>query len=865
MIPTDLCTNHLTDPLAIAPAAPRLSWRLASGNSTAWQIQVARDPDFSQVVCDSGVVEGAEQATRYAGPPLTAGQRCWWRVRVRQDDQIGDWSESAQFAGGLDQWQAQWIYRSFDRIEVAPAFRREFAVPEDLREACLYVTARGLVHVTCNGQATSDECFAPGWTDYRQRIYYRCHDITDLLHAGTDNCLGALLGDGWYRGHLGPDGHCCHYGLTRELLLQLVMTDASGNQHLVVSDDQWRAAPSHILSNDLYHGESHDVQAARDGWDRIGFGASNWEVPMIGTLDDTPVLQPHPAPPVRPIEIIAPQDIWQAQRGRWIVDLGQNIAGRVRLTLRNVPAATVIRLRHGELVNPDRTLYVENLRTARAEDSFISRGDDVVVFEPLFTFHGFRYVEITGLGTKPDLADIAGVVLATAQDHIGNFSCDHPLINQLVSNIRWTWIDNTLEIPTDCPQRDERLGWTGDIAAFVPSATMLDDCHAFLAKWLQDLRDTQNERGCVGNVAPHPCRMIFEWPFEHADAGWGDAITVVPWELYQASGDIRVLEDNFPAMLKWVAYLEQDSNDQGIRRYVDGKHCVCGDWLNVDAPCSKDLLMTAWYARSVDRTRLTATSLGDHTAAQHLANLFDHITTGFRTVFMDDQGQLTGPDQDNCSQTAQATALAFGLVSGSDAELVFDRLVDDIEQRGRRLSVGFLGISYLLNVLSDHGRHDLAETIITNEDFPGPLFSVINGATTVWERWDGWTPTGGPHAPGMNSYNHYAYGSVYHWLVSRVAGIRLLEPGGTRIGLSPQFGSRLHRIQAHWTGPQGTCRIAWAIDGNQAEMDIEVPANSVAQLALPDHSDWTISSEPALLGPGIHHGRAQRKPSANTS
>ncbi|MCC5850978.1 MAG: family 78 glycoside hydrolase catalytic domain [Verrucomicrobia bacterium] len=714
----------------------------------------------------------------------------------------------------------------------APLLRRAFSLPDRPQRATLHLSALGLVQATLNGQAVSEDIFLPGWTDYRKKVRWISLDVTHLLQAGP-NVLGAVLGDGWYCGHV-ANGDRQVYGDRPRLLIALEWTHVDGTQDLLFSDESWTCRPGPILANDLLMGESCDARKAPQGWDLPGADASpDWTsvethhpagmklIPWIGTT-------------VRRQEHLAP--VAQStcpKTGATLYDLGQNIAGRVRIRVQG-PAGATLRLRHAEMLTPDGSMYLENLRGARAEDHYTLRGGEPETWEPAFTFHGFRHVEVYWLPDAPagKVLDLEGIVLHSDIPRTGDFTCSHPLLNQLYQNTLWGQKGNFLEVPTDCPQRDERLGWTGDAQAFVRTAALNMDVADFFRKWLADMRDAQYPDGAIPAVIPNTESFGVT-----GDAGpaWADAALICPWELYRAYGDPAFLEDHLDCMTRYMQYLAAHKVKDGVRGHPDVTPWGgFGDWLALDGSgkteggTPKEYIGTAFYARNAWILARTHEHLGLPEAALTWQTLFSDTRKHFQKAFLRSEGFPIPP-----TQTACVLALHFDLLEPEQRRATGKQLVELIHDNNDRIGTGFVGTPYILHVLEAIGETQLAYTLLEQEAFPSWLFPVKNGATTIWERWDGWTPESGFQDKHMNSFNHYAYGAVCDWMIGSVAGIEPCKPGYAAIRFKPRPGGSLQHASASLQTPQGKAAIAWRIENQRLILDLTWPENVPAELDLP--------------------------------
>ncbi|MFJ2766971.1 alpha-L-rhamnosidase [Streptomyces sp. NPDC087300] len=676
--------------------------------------------------------------------------------------------------------------------------------------ARLYATALGLYEAHLNGERVGDDRLAPGWTDYRKRVQYRTYDVTDLVTSGT-NALGVTLAAGWYAGNIGWFGPH-QYGERPAFLGQLEITYTDGTTERVLSGPGWRAATGPVLGADLMSGEEYDARRETAGWTEAGFDDSGW-VPAAAVEKVSATLVAAVDGATRVERTLAARKMTEPKPGVFVYDLGQNMVGAVRLTVSG-KAGTTVRLRHAEVLNPDGTLYTANLRTARATDTYTLKGGGKETYEPRFTFHGFRYVEVTGYPGRPPLDAVAGRVVHTAAPFTMDFETDVPMLNQLHSNITWGQRGNFVSVPTDTPARDERLGWTGDINVFAPTAAYTMESARFLTKWLDDLRDAQSADGAFTDVAPYLDAV------GKGVAGWGDAGVTVPWALYQAYGDTRVLEQAWDSMRKWLAYLEKHSS--GFLRPAEGY----GDWLNIQDETPKDVIGTAYFAHSADLVARSAEALGKDPGPYR--TLFTSVRDAFRAAYVTSGGRVKGD-----TQTAYVLALSMDLLADADRGPAADRLVDLIRSKDWHLSTGFLGTPRLLPVLTDTGHTDVAHRLLARRTFPGWGYQIDRGATTMWERWDSIRPDGSFQDAGMNSFNHYAYGSVGEWMYANIAGIAPAAPGFRKVRVRPRPGGGVTRAEARFDSVRGPISTRWRTGDDGFRLTLTLPAHTTAEVWIP--------------------------------
>ena len=696
-------------------------------------------------------------------------------------------------------------------ITIGPGryLRKNFAAAKPIIRARLYATALGVYEASINGRRVSDDLLAPGWIDYTKRVMVQTYDVTRLI-VGKENSIGVVLADGWYAGRLGWMG-AAQYGTRPVFNAQLEITYADGTMDVIATDDSWKAGPGEIIGSDEQWGEINDAQKAVEDWNQPAFNNSAWKNAVVE--EHAVALVPQLGPPVRALMELAPQKITR-HGDAWIVDFGQNVVGHVRLMARG-SAGTTITVRHAETINSDGSLYTENLRTALATDKFTLNGAGRETLEPHFTFHGFRYVEITGYPGKLNADDLRAVVVSSETPPTGTFECSNPDLNRLYQNIVWSQRDNFLSVPTDCPQRDERMGWMGDAQVFAPTAARNADVAAFFAKWMVDVNDGQSSNGAYADVSPRVARPQPAMPV------WGDAGVIIPWVMFTAYGDKSFLADNYPFMARWVEFNVRGSQNLILNGGV-------GDHL---APIRTptEVVDTAYFAHSAHLVAKAATVLGKTDDAAKYDKLFHNIADAFNQAFVSTNGVIQGD-----TQTGYILALQFDLLPENLRATAAQRLAENVEQHGH-LTTGFVGVGLICPVLTEIGRSDLAWDLVLTNTYPSWLFSVKNGATTIWERWDGWTPEHGFQDSAMNSFNHYSLGSLGAWLYSGAAGIQPDDsnPGYKHFYLEPQFTPRLSHVEATFDSPYGVIASGWRPEKDQLLYNVTIPPNSSATLILP--------------------------------
>jgi alpha-L-rhamnosidase len=719
-----------------------------------------------------------------------------------------------------------------------PLFRKGFEVKGPIRRATLYASALGIYRFHINNMPVGDDYFTPDWTDYHKRVYYNTYDVTRLIKENK-NAVGGVLAAGWYSGQVCWCGQNI-WGNRPRLFAQLEIELADGTIQTVATDDTWQTAFGPYVEGEILAGETYDATKEIPDWasapaavgDRVR--AADWK-PVAVTDSISAKFQAFPGVAVQQTGSLSPQKIAEPKPGVFVFDLGQNFAGVARLKARG-PAGTKIVLRFAEMLNPDGTIYTTNLRSARCIDAYVMKGQGEEVWQPRFTFHGFRYVEVTGYPGRPTEDAITGIVLNSAVPLEGSFECSSPMVNQLYKNIVWTQRANFISVPTDCPQRDERLGWTGDAETFVRAATYNADVAAFFTKWLVDLEDAQNPDGAFPDVAP-------KIPIVGSGcAAWADAGTICPWTIYQVYNDKRLLEKHYGAMVRWVEYCRKNSKD--LLRPAAGY----GDWLSINANTPTDVLATAFFAQSAKLTAKAAHVLGKEEDARKYDELYRQIKEAFNKAYVAPDGRIKGN-----TQTCYVLALWFNLLPKEKQASATRYLLDDIKSRGTRLSTGFVGTSVLMPTLSYTGNTSTAYKLLLNDTFPSWGYSIKHGATSIWERWDGWTVEHGFQDPGMNSFAHYSFGAVARWMFQTVAGIDMEEPGFQRLLIHPQPAEGLTWVKAAYGSIHGRIATEWKIVDGQLTVTVSIPANTSATVVLPvaDPATVTESGLPIEQAEGV--------------
>ena len=708
-----------------------------------------------------------------------------------------------------------------------PYLRRDFTLSKPIAKARVYATALGLYELHLNGRRVGDHIFAPDWTDYSKRARYQVYDVTSMVKQGA-NTLAGLVGNGWYSGHIGNGGYQA-WGTVPALFAQLEVTYADGTTETIVTDASWKMHVSPIIASDFMLGERYNAQMEIAGWDRPGLDVGNW-VAATERSESPRSLDGQVDQPVRETGEIHPKAMTEPKPGHWTFDLGQNMVGFVRLKV-SAPAGTMITLHHAEMLNPDGSVYTTNLRGAPSVDTYTCKGKGVEIWQPRFTYHGFRYVELTGLPDAPADDAVTGIVVGTDMPRNDQFKCSNADINQLQSNIQWGMRGNYLAVPTDCPQRDERMGWMGDAEVFVHTAAYNGDIAAFFTKWLIDVDDAQRPDGEFTDVSPSPSGR---GSGNGGVPAWADAGVICPWTIYLMYGDKRILEQHLPAMTRWVDWCQAHSTDL-IRDHDRGPDY--GDWLSQGEDTPKDLIGTAFFAYSTSLVAKAYAATGDTAGAAKYQQLFDQIKAAFDQRYVSADGHIQGG-----TQCAYCMALRFNLLPDEMRPQAAQYLEDDVKAHDNHLTTGFIGVSYLLPALCSGDKIDTAYSVFLQDTFPSWLFSVKHGATTIWERWDGWTPEKGFQDPIMNSFNHYSLGSCGEWMFNTVAGIGVDadQPGFKHIIIRPRPGDDMTQAEGTFDSIHGKISTNWILRNGEFLLHVVIPIDTTATIYLPAASASSV-------------------------
>lgn len=904
--------EHRSNPVGFDDPNPRLSWQLSSSEAgimqEAFQVLIASKPGLliagEADLCDSGRIETDQSYVHYAGKPLPSSTSIYWKVRTWSGGKASPWSEVQHATSAIIEGEPTAPYISFRddtafhskraQLHLPPAryYRTTFKPDRKIVRAIAHASALGIYELHLNGEKVGDTFFAPGWTNYRKRAYYNTYDLLPYLKDGK-NAIGAVVADGWYAGYVGYGklvGYGPHrtgrniYGKTPSVMVQVHLTYDDGSTETIATNPSWKTSTGPEFEADFLMGESYDARKAMPGWSTAGFDDSAWQPAILAEDNGSviqpfsdkfiknqkrefgfvrpPVLQAYPAQPVRIVKELPAKSVTEQKPGVYIFDLGQNIAGNVRLRVKG-KSGQKITLRYGEMLHPDGRLMTENLRRARATDTYICRGDPGgETWTPRFTFHGFQFVELTGLSDKPNLEAITGLVLQSDTPMSSSFECSDEVVNRIYKNAVWTQRGNWIDLPTDCPQRDERMGWTGDAQIYAASAAIHADVGAFFRKWLRELEDSITAEGYYPSYAPYP--------FGHGGAihatAWSDAGIIVPHAIWMATGDPQFFTNHWAAMTRFME--ARKAQDPGLRGTKFG--APWGDWLNLEDPTPHEFIELAYFTLS---SRLMAEMAAEQGLDDETAKYRDWVDTmrkNFRELYLQADGTIR-PE----SQSAYVLALDCGLIDEPQArQKAGTRLAALIREKAgpknTGMTTGFLGTKPLLPMLTDTGHLDLAVATLQSRRYPSWGYEVKNGATTIWERWNSYTEEygfGGPNGKmnaAMNSFSHYAFGAVTEWMFKDLAGIAPAEPGYAKIRLHPKFPSAdatsetetISWVKAHHDSPHGRIAVYWKkqTDGSLL-YEATVPPNTTAELTLPKRSPWSgedAGSEERELKPGEH-------------
>lgn len=868
---------------------PRLSWELSSKTSnqiqTAYQIQVSSSEKLLAAgkadFWDSKPIKSnATNQVEYAGKPLASKNSCVWRVRSwDKNGKPGPWSVSAKWEMGLmnkNDWQAKWIGLDLNELgkgkeyhlRPAPFLRKEVEFNGTIKKARLYVTALGLFEFYINGKRIGNDYFTPGWTDYNKRVYYEVYDVTADLKSGK-NAIGSVLSYGWYSGYLGyallvgtPQVKD-FYGNVPLLKAQIEVEYTNGKKELIGTDASWKANHGPLVESDLLNGETYNAGLEFLGWNKPGFKDVSWQSAQIYPDKADRLLQVYPGNPMSVIRELSAKSVTSVPGGKYIIDLGQNFAGLVRLKVKGKAGDSIV-IRYGEMLHPDGRLMTENLRRARATDTYILKGDpNGEIWMPQFTYHGFQYAEVSGFRNKPAPDAITGIVMSSATPLAGSFETDNKMINQLYHNIVWTQQSNYFDTPTDCPQRDERLGWTGDAQVYMKSASFNNDIAAFHTKWITDLNDAQWQDGSFPIYAPMP-EKDGKPAIRLSDTyspGWSEAGIICPYNIYKAYGDTRIIKKSWPYMVRYMDFLQTKSKGKYYFEELDFDDIKggFGDWLSIGKQTSPDLLASMYYGYCAMLMAEMAEVTGKKDQALQYTRVLEKVKEGFLKHYTDKDGKFRAnaaayangygnASFDGHTQTAYANAIYMDMLPPQQITKAGDILTALIRANGNKLSTGFLGFKPLLPALSASGHSDIAYQLILSTAYPSLGFEVVNGANTIWERWNSYTKEKGfENNAGMNSFNHYAFGAVNEWMFGNMAGIKVDEAGYRTFTIKPEIAKEgINYVKASYHAINGKIVSSWKKEDKYLQMEVTVPVNTKAAIYVP------AKAEKAVTGTGVN-------------
>ncbi|MFD1631617.1 family 78 glycoside hydrolase catalytic domain [Pseudopedobacter beijingensis] len=881
--PVNLRCEYKVKPV-IDVKAPRLSWELISRENNqeqkAYQIMVASSAKLlgqnKPDMWNSGkILSGSTNQIEYKGNELESAKTYYWKVRSwDKSENAGKWSEiSAWEMGLLDkiEWGAKWIGYNLDSLNKNPDYhlppspylRKETDLKKPVKSARLYITSLGLHEFYINGKRIGEDYFMPGWTDYNRRVYYQVYDITENLSIGK-NAFGAILSYGWYSGYLGyallvksPQVRA-FYGETPVLKACIVVEYLDGEKKIIVTDNTWKANDGPIRESDILNGETYDARMELSGWNIPYYDMRRWKPVKIYPDKAERKLQVYPGNPVRIYTELKPKNIIERPQGKYIIDFGQNFSGVVRLKVKGKAGDSII-VRYGEMLHPDGRLMTENLRKARATDTYILKGEaKEETWMPSFTYHGFQYVEVSGLQYRPDTGTLTGVVLSSVTPQAGKLETDNAMVNKLYENIVWTQRSNYFDIPTDCPQRDERLGWTGDAHVYMKSAIYNNDIAAFFTKWLEDLNDAQLPNGAYPIYAPMPMKngMAAIRPSDSYSPGWMEAGIICSYELYKAYSDIHIVRKYWQNMKKFMQFLEQKSAGNYLLKERSFEETNpkggFGDWLSIGKKTSPDLLATMYYAYCNKLMAEMAEAIGENSDQMYFKENAIKIQQAFEKHYMDETGKLKINSEiygnvngyieyrpetgfHGHTQTAYANAIYMNLLTPVQMEVAGEKLKDLINENLGKLATGFLGVKPLLPALSVTGATDYAYKLLLSQEYPSWGFEVVNGATTIWERWNSYTKEKGfENNAGMNSFNHYSFGSVNEWMFGNMAGIKNTEPGFRKFIIKPEVpGIGINYVNVSYHSINGEILSSWKKEGDKFTLTVSIPVNTKALVYIP--------------------------------
>ena len=848
---TEILINYQNAPVGIE-CVEQVGWKFCSNNrnvkQAAYQIQIAGDLNYTEILFDTGRIESGESAhISLVGETLNLISSYRYSIRVRiwtQGQKCSGWKESSFVTGILnrDEWRAKFITAE-DESKSAESrayyFRREFQVQKEIKEAFVHATALGLYHFYINGRKIGEDEFTLGWTSYHKHLLYQTYEITESLKGGS-NTAAAMAGAGWYKGDVGSLRVRNHYGKRTAFMCQVEILYCDGSKDRFWTDSDWKGWQSPVLFSEIYDGELYDARLECSGWNQNGYDDCQWKETDVVEVPIENLAAQGSCRVGKRMELPAKR-IFSTPQGDTVIDFGQNLTGWISFRIRG-KKGDKIELNCFETLDADGNVYLDNLRTAKQTVTYICSGEENGWFHPHFSFQGFQYAKVASYPGKPVIEDFRACVLYSDMKETGKFTCSNPDLNQLYHNIVWGMNGNFLDVPTDCPQRDERLGWTGDAQIFCRTATYLKDTYTFYSKWLRDLEADQTFEGGVPHVVPDiwtgkPVKgKIFE-KGTHSAAAWADAAVIIPWTLYLMYGDKAVIRRQYRSMKAWIEFMRRHS-----RNNIWNYQLQFGDWVALDAEegsyygaTPNDLTCTAYYAYSTHLFSKMAGVIGEKGDEERYTRLYEEIKDTYQKTFLDQEGRLTVR-----TQTAHIVSLYFGLLPESSIGRAAEDLIELLRKEGGHLVTGFVGTPYFCHVLSQNGYTKEAYELLLKEDFPSWLYQVKQGATTIWEHWDGKRPDGTMWSPAMNSFNHYAYGAVGEWLYRAMAGIEAVEedPGFHTVIIRPHVGGGLTYVNASYESIYGKIYSGWQVQKSCITLTVEIPCNTTGVICICDVKAW---------------------------
>ncbi|KAL4789747.1 bacterial alpha-L-rhamnosidase domain protein [Aspergillus venezuelensis] len=860
--------------LGVHDTQPRISWRFADVKpgfeQTEYEIEISRSTEsYKERTTTTRVISSDSYLVPWPQPNqlLISRERCFVRVRAwgKEQREPLPWSAPALIEGGLlgrDDWSgsfisAPWAEENLDRPVPEDLFRKEFKLPLKAQSARLYITALGVYEAELNGGRVGDYFMAPGWTSYHSQLHYQTYDVTHLLNSET-NCLGVRVAEGWYKGRIGFGGQRNQYGNQTAVLAQLEVKGEDDVTYMIATDGTWTVTQGPIRQAEIYDGEVYDAQGEIDGWSKHGLsGSGNWKtVNVLNPITEQTRLISGAKPPVRQIETIKPIQKFQTPAGKMVLDFGQNLVGILRISRIRAPAGHKIKLQHAEVLE-NGELGLRPLRNCKARDIYIFKGDvEGEAYEPRFTFHGFRYVQIDGWPSTDDpIQYIKAIVCHTDMELAGDFSCSNPKVNQLFSNMKWSMRGNFLSIPTDCPQRDERLGWTGDLALFGPTATLVYQCFGVIKDWLYDLACEQERQGGVPPmVVPDVLKGWKTWGDATPCAVWQDVAVLAPWALWEETEDVSILEQQYESMGSWLRVIPK--NEERLTHLWDLERFQLADWLDPNAPPDDPqkavtdpvLVANAFLVRCLSVMAHVATILNRKEDIDYYQIQFMEAREEFVKEYISPSGRVVSD-----SQTAYSLAICFNLLTPEQSNIAGNRLADIVKANQYRIGTGFAGTPFICEALAQTGHGETAYKMLLNETYPSWLYPISMGATTSWERWDSMLPDGSINRGEMTSFNHYAFGAVSKFLIERLAGLQRVSPGWKYSRVAPMLGGGFTSASASHITPYGVISCRWIIEEDDTDsellkftLEVLVPSMALMEVFVPS----TDGSKNHVVGSG---------------